>query len=180
MCCDLCYICLLVRAYVYMYVCLCASCVCVCVYVCTYQMRAHLKELSFFFWGGETFTNNSLAFSSSLSVRQWRVKDHPKNAGNFLLTHSTSATFLREISQPLFWALNGESAEVSGAHLLFEVHNILCATQIISSNWHAQRVGHVLLLNRWTKFHREFCNIRLGVKNWSRRMLIRFVWLGIC
>jgi hypothetical protein len=53
---------------------------------------------------------------------------------NSLLTTATLATLLRGSSHPLFRALNGEYAEASGARLLFEVHKILCATKIISSN----------------------------------------------
>jgi len=50
------------------------------------------------------------------------------------LIDSILATFLRGSSQPLFRALNGESAKASGSSLLFEVHNIPYATKIISSN----------------------------------------------
>ena len=53
---------------------------------------------------------------------------------NSLLTDATLATLLRGSSQPLIRALNGESAEASGACQLFDVHNIPFATKIINSN----------------------------------------------
>jgi hypothetical protein len=53
---------------------------------------------------------------------------------NVSLNDATVATLLRRSSQPLFRALNGESTEASLAGLLSEVHNILYAIKIISSN----------------------------------------------